>query len=170
MKRIPLIYIIIISILGCKSKAYDGNSIKVICFNNKPIEFIQMSDFVSSINYVPLETKSNCNINNITKIKFFGDSIIIFNQIGKDVARNILKDLIMAKTIKTFEKRGILIKFDSTFEDYILEKGYSAKFGVRNLERVFEKEVLTAISSLLFEKPDKTEICITAESGRVTIQ
>jgi|WetSurMetagenome_2_1015567.scaffolds.fasta_scaffold62911_2 hypothetical protein len=105
MKRIPLIYIIIISILGCKSKAYDGNSIKVICFNNKPIELIQMSDFVSSINYVPLETKSNCNINNITKIKFFGDSILIFNQIGLGFTDILVFDK-SGKFLDTFGQSG----------------------------------------------------------------
>jgi ATP-dependent Clp protease ATP-binding subunit ClpB len=97
------------------------------------------------------------------------DDVIIFNQIEKNVARDILNNLIIKKSIKIFEKRGIKIIFNSTFIDYILEIGYNKKFGVRNLERVFEKEVMTAVSKFLYTNLDIKVINVTAENGRINV-
>jgi len=97
------------------------------------------------------------------------DDVIIFNSIEKETARNILTDLIMKKTIKTFEKRGITLKFNSTFVDYILENGYSKKLGVRNLEKVFEKEVIASASDFIFKNPEAKTITISSDSGKIEV-
>lgn len=97
------------------------------------------------------------------------DEVIMFNPITKDVAKNILLKLIIERSKKIFEKRGININFDSTFIDYILEIGYSPKFGVRNLERVFEKEVMTGVSKFIFQNSNIKTINLCAENGRINI-
>jgi ATP-dependent Clp protease ATP-binding subunit ClpA len=96
--------------------------------------------------------------------------VIVFNSIDRETARRILHDLMIPKTIKTFEKKGIELKIDPLFEDYVLEKGFSRRFGVRNLERVYEQEVLSAISNYLFANPDARKIHITLETGKVNIK
>jgi ATP-dependent Clp protease ATP-binding subunit ClpC len=98
------------------------------------------------------------------------DEVIIFNPIEKDVARQILTDLIMTRTVKVFAKRGMEIEFNDTFVDYIIERGYSRRFGVRNLERFFEKEILTAVSTFMFQNPEATVVSISVENGRVSVQ
>ncbi|HOJ64774.1 MAG TPA: tetratricopeptide repeat protein [Spirochaetota bacterium] len=97
------------------------------------------------------------------------DEVIMFNPITREVARDILIKLIIEKSKKIFEKRGININFDSTFIDYILEIGYSPKFGVRNLERVFEKEVMTSVSKFIFQNTNVKNITVTADNGRINI-
>ncbi len=97
------------------------------------------------------------------------DEVIMFNPITRDVARDILVKLIVEKSKKIFEKRGITINFDSTFIDYILEIGYSSKFGVRNLERAFEKEVMTGVSKFIFQNSNVKNINVSAENGRINI-
>ncbi|MBN2544493.1 MAG: AAA family ATPase [Spirochaetes bacterium] len=97
------------------------------------------------------------------------DDVIIFNSIEKDTARDILTELIMKKTIKNFEKRGITLKFNSTFVDYILENGYSKKLGVRNLEKVFEKEVIASASDFIFKNPEAKTITISSENGKIEV-
>jgi len=126
----------------------------------------------SQVGFINQSVKSSVKLTDAFPPEFVNriHEVIIFDYIEKDIAKNILKDLIIKKAIKMFEKKGIKLKFDSTFIDYILEKGYSRLFGVRNLERVFEKEVLTSVSNFLFNNPDTNKINITAESGRVQVQ
>lgn len=97
------------------------------------------------------------------------DEVIIFNHIEKDTAKNILENLIIKKSIKIFEKKGMSVDFNSTFMDYILEIGYNKKFGVRNLERIFEKEIMTSVSKFLYQNPDTKKITISVENGRVSV-
>ena len=115
--------------------------------------------------------KADLQLTEIFPVEFVNriDEVIIFNNIEKDVAREILTNIILKKSIKIFNKRGIEVNFNSTFMDYILEIGYNKKFGVRNLERVFEKEVMTSVSRFLYEHPDVKTISITAENGRVQV-
>jgi ATP-dependent Clp protease ATP-binding subunit ClpC len=117
------------------------------------------------------QTKAELQLTDIFPVEFVNriDEVIIFNNIEKEVARNILTNVILKKSLKIFNKRGIEVNFNSTFLDYILEVGYSKKFGVRNLERVFEKEVMTSVSKYLYEHPEVKSINITAENGRVQV-
>jgi len=71
----------VILISGCRTTGKEEEFNGIISFDNDAREYVKMSEFVSSITYVPLETKPNCCINNITKIRIFGDSLLIFNEI-----------------------------------------------------------------------------------------
>ena len=97
------------------------------------------------------------------------DEVIVFNTIDKKTARNILDDLIVINAKQMFEKKGIYLEINSTFIDHILQIGYNQKYGVRNLERVFEKEVLASIAELLYKNPDAKKIAISVEDGRVQV-
>jgi ATP-dependent Clp protease ATP-binding subunit ClpC len=97
------------------------------------------------------------------------DEIIFFKPIEKETARLILKNLLAKKAVKAFAKKGIEIEFDPLFLDFVLERGYSRKFGVRNLERMFEKEVLTVIADHLYNKPQDKKIFVSSAGGTVKI-
>jgi ATP-dependent Clp protease ATP-binding subunit ClpC len=115
--------------------------------------------------------KVDARLTDIFPVEFVNriDEVVEFNHIDRETARSILTDLIMTDAVKMFGKKGIFIEFNSTFVDHILQIGYSRKFGVRNLERVFEKEVIASIATHLYEYPDSTHITISAESGRVEV-
>ncbi len=97
------------------------------------------------------------------------DEVIVFDPITKDVASRILKDIIIKKAKHLFEKRGIVLNFDSIFVDYIIELGFSPTFGVRYLERTFEKEVMSVLANYLFDYPDASKIDISAENGSIKV-
>jgi len=78
--QLLFIYMVIL-ISGCRTTGKEEEFNGIISFDNDAREYVKMSEFVSSITYVPLETKPNCCINNITKIRIFGDSLLIFNEI-----------------------------------------------------------------------------------------
>ncbi|MCG8570514.1 MAG: AAA family ATPase [Spirochaetes bacterium] len=95
------------------------------------------------------------------------DEIVIFNKITRDVARQIIEKQLVPKAQKIFTRRNIDINFEPGFTEYILENGYSQIQGVRNLERVFEKEVMNAISHQLFSNPDLGKVTIVENNGEI---
>ena len=114
MRRFFLIYIIIIYLLGlalvitiiaCNRDSYNHKDIKSIRFESKPKELINLSDFCSSISYIPLETNSKCYITKISRIKFFGDSIFIINQLFWNMKEILVFD-ITGKFLGTFGQIG----------------------------------------------------------------
>ena len=97
------------------------------------------------------------------------DDIIRFNPIDKDTARRILSELIVGRAIKTFAKKGIELALDPLFVEYVLERGFSRKYGVRNLERTFEKEVLAEVATHLFNHPYSKKIVVSREKGSTAV-
>jgi ATP-dependent Clp protease ATP-binding subunit ClpA len=97
------------------------------------------------------------------------DEIIFFKPIAKETARLILTNLIIKRAVKTFARKGIRIEFDPVFVDAILERGFSPAYGVRNLERTFEKEVLSEVANHLYLKPQSKIIHVTREKGSIAV-
>lgn len=79
--------------------------INIIRFEKDPKNIINLSDVCSSVSYIPLETNSKCYINNISKIKFFGDSIFIINQLFMNVKEILVFDL-TGKFLGNFGQTG----------------------------------------------------------------
>ena len=102
MKRYLLITIFLVSLIACKKSVSD--SVVTISIDKPADEFVELSRFVSSVDYVPLETNSYCLINKIRNIKFWGDSILIFNEISWNMTE-----------ILVFNKSG---KYLGTFGQY----------------------------------------------------
>lgn len=73
------------------------------------------------------------------------DEIIAFNQLSEDdflqIAEILLNDL-----KESLAKREIRLTWDGALKSYLVKKGYSLKFGARNLRRLIEKEVENALA------------------------
>lgn len=73
------------------------------------------------------------------------DEIIAFNQLSEDdflqIAEILLNDL-----KESLAKREIRLTWDDALKSYLVKKGYSLKFGARNLRRLIEKEVENALA------------------------
>ena len=117
------------------------------------------------------DIKADIELTKIFPVEFVNriDEVIIFNYIEKEMARYILNNIIIKKSIKIFDKKGIKVELSDTFVEYILDIGYSKKFGVRNLERVFEKEVMTNISDFLYQNSNTKNIKVIFENGRIVV-
>ncbi len=146
---------------------------KMISFSNATIIMTSNAIGVSGdqMGFATKDLKSEIRLADIFPPEFVNriDEVVIFNFIEKDVARNILTDLIMNKTVATFGKKGIKLEFDEAFVEHILNIGYSRKFGVRNLERSYEKEVLSNISNYLYQNPDVKNIMLAIHDGSVKV-
>lgn len=73
--------VFLIAIIACRRDDIEYKNVRTFRFESKTAENINLSEICSSIRYIPLETNSKCYINEISRIKFFGDSIFIFNQL-----------------------------------------------------------------------------------------
>lgn len=155
-------------ILDARGKTIHFSNITIIMTSNA----IGIKNTKLGFNTIDSNEKPDLNLTEIFPPEFVNriDEVILFNYISRETAKHILSNLIIEKSKRIFEKRGIELDFNSTFIDYIIELGYSRNFGVRNLERTYEKEVLASISGYLFENPHTSKIYITAENGRVEIR
>jgi ATP-dependent Clp protease ATP-binding subunit ClpC len=147
---------------------------KMVSFSNATVIMTSNAIGINQdhLGFATKDIKSEIKLSEVFPAEFVNriDEVIIFDFIEKDVAEDILKNLIMKKTINGFSKKGIKLSFDESFAEYILNIGYSRKFGVRNLERTYEKEVLANISNFLFKNPDSKKITITIENNKVVVK
>ncbi len=68
------------------------------------------------------------------------DEIISFNQLTKEDFAKIA-GILLGDLRDSLSARGIRLTWDEKLTDYLVDKGYSLKFGARNLRRLTEKEI-----------------------------
>ncbi len=95
------------------------------------------------------------------------DDILVFDYINRETSKKILKDIIIKKTKRILKKRKINITFESPVVEYILELGYNKKLGMRNIERVFEKECLSEIAMFLYKNENVKNIVVSVDNGKL---
>ena len=99
------------------------------------------------------------------------DEIIAFNQLSEDdflqIAEILLNDL-----KESLAKREIRLTWDDALKSYLVKKGYSLKFGARNLRRLIEKEVENALALEVIAAGETTlkGAHLTAENDELKVQ
>jgi ATP-dependent Clp protease ATP-binding subunit ClpC len=68
------------------------------------------------------------------------DKILVFRALSKEVVRSIV-DVQLADLKKRAEKKRIGLTFNKKLKDWLLEKGYDRKNGVRPMRRVIQDEI-----------------------------
>jgi len=73
---------------------------------------------------------------------------------------------------KVLTDKGILFSYSDELVDHLAEKGYSEKYGARNLRRLIQTEVEDKLASIIvasYQDP-VTALHATAENGEVVIK
>ncbi len=68
------------------------------------------------------------------------DEIIVFNRLGKDNFKSICR-IMLGDLQKVLSEKGIEFGYSESLVDYLSDKGYSDKYGARNLRRLIQSEV-----------------------------
>jgi ATP-dependent Clp protease ATP-binding subunit ClpA len=102
------------------------------------------------------------------------DEIILFNSLSNDDIKQILNKKLIDKTIERFREEGIILNFDDSSLDMLVEKGYSKELGARNIERTFEKFILSEISNYLYKinanTTNQKEITVLYKNNEIIIK
>ncbi len=98
------------------------------------------------------------------------DEIVCFNRLTKEHMRSIAG--LMLTDLKTaMAERGMNLTWDESVIDYLTEKGYSAVYGARNLQRLIQKDVEDAIATELVDRrrSGASQVGLTVTDGSVTV-
>ena len=68
------------------------------------------------------------------------DETVVFTELSKDELRDII-DLMLNEVIVEAKHKNITIKVSDDIKEFILEKGYDAKYGARPLRRTIQKYI-----------------------------
>ena len=98
------------------------------------------------------------------------DDIIVFNRLTRenfgDICRLMLDDL---KGV--LAEKDINFVYDDAAVEYLVAKGYSEKYGARNLRRLIQTDVEDAVATDIIESYNSavTQVSVSAKDGKLTV-
>ena len=98
------------------------------------------------------------------------DDIIVFNRLTRenfgDICRLMLDDL---KGV--LAEKDINFVYDDAAVEYLVAKGYSEKYGARNLRRLIQIDVEDAVATDIIESYNSavTQVSVSAKDGKLTV-
>ncbi len=102
-----------------------------------------------SDNYERLESKVNSVLKETFRPELLNriDEIIVFTDLNKAELKQIV-DLLLSEILDEAAEKSIRIEITDSAKEYILEKGFDAKFGARPLRRAIQKYIEDELAEL----------------------
>ncbi len=98
------------------------------------------------------------------------DEIIYFHRLTEETIRAIAS--LMLEDLRTaMAERGTALTWDESVITYLAEKGYSAAYGARNLQRLIQKDVEDAIATEIIDhlKGAAKTVGLTVQDGKIVV-
>ena len=98
------------------------------------------------------------------------DEIIYFHRLTEENIRAIAS--LMLEDLRTaMAERGTTLTWDESVITYLAEKGYSAAYGARNLQRLIQKDVEDAIATEIIDhlKGAAKTVGLTVQDGKIVV-
>ena len=98
------------------------------------------------------------------------DEIIYFHRLTEENIRAIAS--LMLEDLRTaMAERGTVLTWDESVITYLAEKGYSAAYGARNLQRLIQKDVEDAIATEIIDhlKGAAKTVGLTVQDGKIVV-
>ncbi|MBO5786608.1 MAG: ATP-dependent Clp protease ATP-binding subunit [Clostridia bacterium] len=98
------------------------------------------------------------------------DEIVVFNRLNREnfavICRIMLGDL-----IDVLAEKGIKLEYSEEVVAYLSEKGYSEKYGARNLRRLIQSDIEDELASVIVSnyRDPISHVLVGAENGRIVI-
>ena len=98
------------------------------------------------------------------------DEIICFRKLTEENIRAIA-ELMLTELKTVMAQRGMELRWDASVIDYLVEKGYSAVYGARNLQRLIQKDIGDAIASELIDtrRAPAAQVGVSTRDGRIVV-
>ena len=108
------------------------------------------------------------------------DKVILFQPLSREAARRIVQQKLSATLARIFEGVGgpaeaalaRPVTYDPAVIDYLVERGFSAEWGARHVERAIEEELLAPLARQTFRAdwPDVRAVHITVGDGKLVFE
>ena len=98
------------------------------------------------------------------------DEIVYFHRLTEENIRAIAS--LMLEDLRTaMAERGTALTWDESVITYLAEKGYSAAYGARNLQRLIQKDVEDAIATEIIDhlKGAAKTVGLTVQDGKIVV-
>jgi len=98
------------------------------------------------------------------------DEIVVFNRLSRDNIE-LICGIMLGDLKKVLEEKDISITWNEAAVKALCDKGYSDKYGARNLRRVIQTEVEDALASAIIEnyKTPISAVSLSADKGEVKV-
>ena len=98
------------------------------------------------------------------------DEIIYFHRLTEENIRAIAS-LMLEDLCTAMAERGTALTWDESVITYLAEKGYSAAYGARNLQRLIQKDVEDAIATEIIDhlKGAAKTVGLTVQDGKIVV-
>ncbi len=99
------------------------------------------------------------------------DEIIVFNRLTRENFKHICR-IMLGDLQEVLAEKGIDFKYTDALVDYLAEKGYSEKYGARNLRRLIQTDVEDLIASEIVAsyRDPISKVTADAKKGIVTVK
>lgn len=98
------------------------------------------------------------------------DEIVVFNRLGRENFKAICR-IMLGDLQGVLAEKDMLLDYSDSLVDYLAEKGYSEKYGARNLRRLIQTEVEDELANVIvasYREPLK-KLYVDVNDGRVII-
>lgn len=82
------------------------------------------------------------------------DGVIVYRPLQADAVYEIAQRLLNNLKTDVLKTHGLTIEFSHTFIDNLIQQGYDARFGARNMQRIIQNEVEGKIAKILLSSPN----------------
>ena len=98
------------------------------------------------------------------------DEIIYFHRLTEENIR-VIASLMLEDLRTAMAERGTALTWDESVITYLAEKGYSAAYGARNLQRLIQKDVEDAIATEIIDhlKGAAKTVGLTVQDGKIVV-
>ena len=98
------------------------------------------------------------------------DEIVVFNRLTRDNFKEICK-IMLGDLQEVLAEKGVSFSFTDSLVDYLTAKGYSEKYGARNLRRLIQTDVEDELATVIVASYQDPVSIISADAvdGRVVI-
>ncbi len=99
------------------------------------------------------------------------DEIVVFNRLGKDNFKSICH-IMLGDLQGVLAEKGIMFDYTDALVEYLSDKGYSDKYGARNLRRLIQSDVEDLIASEIVAsyRDPVGKIFVDVNDGIVTVK
>ena len=120
-----------------------------------------------------LENKVNSILKQIFRPEFLNriDEVVVFDELSRDELRKIV-DIMLKEVSDEAMAKEISLNFTSSAKEFLLEKGYSPKYGARPLRRAIQTyiEDILAEGFLKSEYRAGSEVCVDCVDNKLVFR